>query len=71
MDESRRSALVKKQYEDPMFIVVNVSENADVGLSWRKTLNEFQADLFVRRCHNSVSDELLDFLEDIENDALT
>lgn len=71
LDESRRSALVKKQYEDPMFIVVNVSENADEGLSCRKTLNEFQADLFVRRCHNSVSDELLDFLEDIENDALT
>ncbi len=47
------------------------SENADVGLSLNRTINEFQADYFVRQCQNTVTDELKDFLEGINHDALT
>lgn len=58
MDDRRREALVRKRYSDPDFIVRNVSENADVGLSRKGTINEFQADYYVRQCQGTVTDEL-------------
>lgn len=71
LDDRRREALVRKRYSDPDFIVRNVSENADVGLSRKGTINEFQADYYVRQCQGTVTDELKVFLEGINHDALT
>ena len=70
LDDRRREALVRKRYSDPDFIVRNVSENADVGLSRKGTINEFQADYYVRQCQGTVTDELKVFLEGTNHDAL-
>ena len=68
--EARRAAIVRKSFEDPTFVITNVSENAFYGLEYNNTINEFQADFFVRKCQGTVSDELLAFMETIENDAI-
>ena len=71
LDDARRYALSRKLYDDPLFIVRNVSENAYDGLERNSTINEYQADYFVKKCQNNVSYELATFMEGIENDALT
>ena len=49
----------------------NVSVNAHNGLERKGTINEFQADYYVRKCQDNTPDELRNFLEGIDHDALT
>ena len=71
LDDARRYALSQKVYEDPSFIIRNVSVNAHNGLERKGTINEFQADYYVRKCQDNTPDELRNFLEGIDHDALT
>ncbi|MDD6789538.1 MAG: minor capsid protein [Lachnospira sp.] len=71
LDENLISAIKRKIEYDPSFVSRNVSKNADEGLVAYRTINEFQADLFVRKCDGTVSEELKQFLEDFDNDGLT